>query len=144
MRIITRSKMLAAVVGVSASLIALAPAPAVAAVSTSAGCKSHWGKLDTKNGHVSFVAKVCDNFAQVRGTVVDTKSDTWTAVVEVDFYDGSKKELEWWKEAGRKSGRKDFNFSASRTDIDKVVVKARRCLPGTIVCNNTATKTVKL
>ncbi|MFG1948245.1 hypothetical protein [Nonomuraea sp. NPDC048826] len=141
MRNISRFKKLATVIGVSASLAALAPAPALAAAAS--GCSATtWGKLTTSGGYVSYNIRQCGSSTKAWGSVVDTKSDVWTAVVEVDFYADGKAVDGGYKEAGRKKGSKTFSYSSGRVDIDKVRVRARRCLPSTIVCNNTKTKTV--
>ncbi|MFI6299336.1 hypothetical protein ACIBEJ_47630 [Nonomuraea sp. NPDC050790] len=150
MRKLSPSKMLATVVGVSAALAVLAPATTATASTTSsfsastAGCKEKWSKLNTKDGFVSYVLKLCTNgYGEARGSVTDTKNDTWTAVVEVSFKkkDGGEIYGEY-KEAGRNKGHKTFKWSISRTNLDRITIRAKRCLPSTIVCNNTSTYTI--
>ncbi|GAA4073412.1 hypothetical protein [Nonomuraea soli] len=149
MRKLNRSKMLATVVGVSAALAVLTPAAAATAstgtwTATSAGCKEKWSKLNTKDGFVSYVLKLCSNgYGEARGSVTDTKNDVWTAVVEVSFKKSNGNEIAgWYKEAGRNKGHKSFKWSLSRTNLDRITIRAKRCLPSTIVCNNTKTYTI--
>ncbi|MEV4075522.1 hypothetical protein ACGFJC_36235 [Nonomuraea fuscirosea] len=151
MRKFSSSKALATVVGVSAVFAVLAPATAATAATTtgswsvsSAGCKEKWSKLNTKDGFVSYVLQLCTNgYGEARGSVTDTKSDTWTAVVEVSFKKKNGDEIYGgYKEAGRKKGHKSFKWSTSRTNLDRITIRAKRCLPGTIVCNNTKTYTL--
>ncbi|SEG96060.1 hypothetical protein SAMN05444920_109267 [Nonomuraea solani] len=47
-----------------------------------------------------------------------------------------------YKEAGRNEGHKSFKWSTTRTNLDRITIRAKRCLPGTIVCNNTETYTL--
>ncbi|WP_327088760.1 hypothetical protein OIE66_41730 [Nonomuraea sp. NBC_01738] len=136
---LSRLKALIAIVGVSASLAALAPAPALADIS--AGCIVRYGKLTTSDGYLNFGAQVCPTFVKTWGTIKDTKSDSWTAVAEVDIYAGSKVVDGGAWEAGRKAGKKTYSVSSGRVDLTKLRIRARRCLPSTIVCNNTQTKT---
>ncbi|GAA2822781.1 hypothetical protein [Nonomuraea rubra] len=149
MRKLSPSKMLATVVGVSAAFAVLAPAgtatasTATAAVS-SAGCKDKWSKLNTKDGFVSYVLKLCTNgYGEARGSVTDTKNDVWTTVVEVSFKKSNGDEIYGeYKEAGRNKGHKSFKWSTTRTNLDRITIRAKRCLPSTIVCNNTKTYTL--
>ncbi|MEV0231213.1 hypothetical protein [Nonomuraea sp. NPDC050786] len=130
------------VVAAAVALTALAPAPATAAPWD---CYGGGGTLNTKHGYVKYVWKVCsDGYAAASGTVYDTKWDLWTAVVEVSFSKAGKGVggTGGRREAGRWKGSSDFGFSvAARQGADKVVIKARRCLPGTHLCNNTKTFT---
>ncbi|MGW3350019.1 hypothetical protein ACWDA3_42540 [Nonomuraea rubra] len=149
MRKLSSSKMLATVVGVSAAFAVLAPtgtataSTATAAVS-SAGCKDKWSKLNTKDGFVSYVLQLCTNgYGEARGSVTDTKNDVWTTVVEVSFKKSNGDEIYGgYKEAGRNKGHKSFKWSTTRTNLDRITIRAKRCLPGTIVCNNTKTYTL--
>ncbi|MFI7637187.1 hypothetical protein [Nonomuraea sp. NPDC049400] len=129
-------------VAAAVALTALAPAPATAAARS---CYGGGSQLNTKHGYVKYVWKVCgDGYAAASGTVNDTKRDLWTAVVEVSFYKAGKRVggTGGRVEAGRKKGTRDFGFSvAARQGADTVVIKARRCLPGTALCNNTKTFT---
>ncbi|MFI9552817.1 hypothetical protein [Nonomuraea endophytica] len=149
MRKLSPSKMLATVVGVSAAFAVLAPTTAATASSStttlsSAGCKEKWSKLNTKDGFVSYVLKLCSNgYGEARGSLTDTKNDVWTAVVEVSFKKSNGDEIYGgYKEAGRNKGHKTFKWSASRTNLDRITIRAKRCLPSTIVCNNTKTYTI--
>ncbi|MCF6468424.1 hypothetical protein FAF44_08465 [Nonomuraea sp. MG754425] len=149
MRKLSPSKMLATVVGVSAAFAVLTPATtATASAATSstaaASCKEKWSKLNTKDGFVSYVLKLCSNgYGEARGSVTDTKSDSWTAVVEVSFKKKNGSEIYGgYKEAGRKKGHQSFKWSTTRTNLDRITIRAKRCLPGTIVCNNTKTYTL--
>ncbi|NUT41001.1 MAG: hypothetical protein HOV86_13525 [Thermoactinospora sp.] len=150
MRKLSPSKMLATVVGVSAAFAVLAPATTATASTTtassvaSAGCKEKWSKLNTKDGFVSYVLKLCTNgYGEARGSVTDTKNDVWTAVVEVSFKKSNGGEIYGgYKEAGRNKGSKSFKWSTTRTNLDRITIRAKRCLPGTIVCNNTTTYTL--
>ncbi|MEU8362561.1 hypothetical protein AB0C27_41745 [Nonomuraea sp. NPDC048882] len=151
MRKLSPSKTLATVIGVSAAFAVMAPATAATASTTSASssvssakCKEKWSKLNTKDGFVSYVLQLCTNgFGKARGSVTDTKSDAWTAVVEVSFKKKNGDEIYGqYQEAGRKKGHKSFNWSTTRTNLDRITIRAKRCLPGTIVCNNTKTYTI--
>ncbi|MBB6349830.1 hypothetical protein AB0C18_05780 [Nonomuraea muscovyensis] len=151
MRKLSPSKMLATVVGVSAAFAVLTPAATATASTTTAsssvsssGCKDKWSKLNTKDGFVSYVLKLCSNgYGEARGSVTDTKSDAWTTVVEVSFKKSNGDEIYGeYKEAGRKKGQKSFKWSTSRTNLDRITIRAKRCLPSTIVCNNTKTYTL--
>ncbi|MFD9948733.1 hypothetical protein ACFWYW_37585 [Nonomuraea sp. NPDC059023] len=136
------SKMLVTAVAVSAAFAVLAPA--TGATASSAGCKEKWSKLNTKDGFVSYVLKLCSNgYGQARGSVTDTKKDVWTSVVEVSFKKSNGDEIYGgYKEAGRNKGHKSFKWSTTRTNLDRITIRAKRCLPGTIVCNNTKTYTI--
>lgn len=147
MRKLSPSKMLATVVGVSAAFAVLTPATTATASTTSsassAGCKEKWSKLNTKDGFVSYVLRLCSNGGEARGGVTDTKNDAWTTVVEVSFKKSNGDEIDGgYKEAGRKKGSKDFKWVTNRTNLDRITIRAKRCLPGTIVCNNTKTYTL--
>lgn len=151
MRKLSPSKMLATVVGVSAAFAVLTPATTATASTTtasssvsSAGCKDKWSKLNTKDGFVSYVLNLCSNgYGEARGGVTDTKNDAWTTVVEVSFKKSNGDEIDGgYKEAGRNKGQKSFKWSTSRTNLDRITIRAKRCLPGTIVCNNTKTYTL--
>ncbi|GAA4984267.1 hypothetical protein HD597_003659 [Nonomuraea thailandensis] len=149
MRKLSASRMLATVVGVSAAFAVLTPATAATASTTtssvsSAGCKDKWSKLSTKDGFVSYVLKLCSNgYGEARGSVTDTKNDVWTTVVEVSFKKSNGNEIYGgYKEAGRNKGHKSFKWSTTRTNLDRITIRAKRCLPGTIVCNNTKTYTL--
>ncbi|MEV4893824.1 hypothetical protein AB0K48_31010 [Nonomuraea sp. NPDC055795] len=147
MRKLSPSKLLATVAGVTAAFAVLAPATAATAstsTSSSAGCKEKWSKLNTKDGFVSYVLKLCTNgYGEARGSVTDTKKDVWTAVVEVSFKKSNGNEIYGgYKEAGRNKGHKSFKWSTTRTNLDRITIRAKRCLPGTIVCNNTKTYTL--
>ncbi|MFI6904557.1 hypothetical protein ACIBKY_25075 [Nonomuraea sp. NPDC050394] len=151
MRKLSPSKMLATVAGVSAAFAVLTPAtPATASTTTassavsSAGCKEKWSKLNTKDGFVSYVLQLCSNgYGLARGSVTDTKKDVWTAVVEVSFKKSNGSEIYGgYQEAGRNKGHKSFKWSTTRTNLDRITIRAKRCLPGTIVCNNTKTYTI--
>ncbi|MDP4505889.1 MULTISPECIES: hypothetical protein [unclassified Nonomuraea] len=151
MRKLSPSKMLATVVGVSAAFAVLTPATTATASTTtasssvsSAGCKDKWSKLNTKDGFVSYVLKLCSNgYGEARGSVTDTKNDVWTTVVEVSFKKSNGNEIYGgYKEAGRNKGHKSFKWSTTRTNLDRITIRAKRCLPGTIVCNNTKTYTL--
>ncbi|MEU7861618.1 hypothetical protein [Nonomuraea sp. NPDC049141] len=151
MRKLSPSKMLATVVGVSAAFAVLTPATTATASTTtasssvsSAGCKDKWSKLNTKDGFVSYVLNLCSNgYGEARGSVTDTKSDAWTTVVEVSFKKSNGNEIYGeYKEAGRNKGHKNFTWSTTRTNLDRITIRAKRCLPGTIVCNNTKTYTL--
>ncbi|MET8862863.1 hypothetical protein ABZW11_07880 [Nonomuraea sp. NPDC004580] len=139
---ISAPKALVTVIGVAAALSVMAPATTASAAS--AGCRIASGKISTKDGNVSYRLELCTNgFGKASGTVRDTKSDVWTAVVEVSFKKKNGDEIDGgYKEAGRKKGTKDFSFSTSRTNLDRITIRAKRCLPGTIVCNNTKTFTL--
>ncbi|TLP51253.1 hypothetical protein [Microbispora triticiradicis] len=132
-------------VAAAVALTALAPAPATAAARS---CSGGGGWLTTKHGDVKYVWQVCgDGYAAASGTVNDIKWDLWTAVVEVSFSKAGKGVggTGGRVEAGRKKGSREFAFSvAARQGADTVVIKARRCLPGTRLCNNTHTFTGKL
>ncbi|MBB5079486.1 hypothetical protein [Nonomuraea endophytica] len=151
MRKLSPTKMLATVVGVSAAFAVLTPATTATASTTtassstsSAGCKDKWSKLNTKDGFVSYVLKLCSNgYGEARGSVTDTKNDSWTSVVEVSFKKSNGDEIYGgYKEAGRNKGHKSFKWSTTRTNLDRITIRAKRCLPGTIVCNNTKTYTL--
>ncbi|MFI6316348.1 hypothetical protein ACIBG8_02460 [Nonomuraea sp. NPDC050556] len=132
-------------VAAAVALTALAPAPATAATQ---GCSGGGGTLNTKHGYVKYMWKVCgDGYAAASGTVHDIKWDLWTAVVEVSFSKAGKGVggTGGRVEAGRKKGSRDFGFSVpAKQGADTVVIKARRCLAGTHLCNNTTTFTGKL
>ncbi|MEV4020974.1 hypothetical protein AB0J35_61925 [Nonomuraea angiospora] len=151
MRKLSPTKMLATVVGVSAAFAVLTPATTATASTTAAAssvsvasCKDKWSKLNTKDGFVSYVLKLCSNgYGEARGGVTDTKSDAWTTVVEVSFKKSNGNEIYGgYKEAGRNKGNKSFKWSTTRTNLDRITIRAKRCLPGTIVCNNTKTYTL--